>query len=71
VCPWAGVNGPSYRCWIHWHSPIIASTPGAEIIELGPHGLRRTAWEELEIVGRWRIYLRDPQSYLHPFITTP
>lgn len=53
------------------HSPIIASTPDAEIIELGPHGLRRTPWEELEIVDHWRRYLRDPHSYLRHFLTSP
>jgi len=64
-----GQSGSQVICATH--SPIIASTPGAEIIELGPHGLRRTAWEELEIVDHWRRYLRDPQSYLRHFITTP
>jgi predicted ATPase len=64
-----GQSGSQVICATH--SPIIASTPGAEIVELGPHGLRRTAWEELEIVDHWRRYLRDPQSYLHHFITTP
>lgn len=53
------------------HSPILASTPGAEIIELGPHGLRRTAWDDLEIVDHWRSYLANPHSYLRRFITTP
>ncbi len=41
------------------------------IIELGRHGLRRTPWEELEIVDHWRRYLRDPRSYLRHFITAP
>ncbi|MDR2983600.1 MAG: AAA family ATPase [Nocardiopsaceae bacterium] len=63
-----GQSGSQVICATH--SPIIASTPGAEIIELGSHGLRRTAWEDLEIVDHWRRYLSDPQSYLHHFITT-
>jgi len=53
------------------HSPIIASTPGAEIIELGTHGLRRTEWEDLEIVEHWRHYLQNPFSYLRHFISAP
>jgi predicted ATPase len=53
------------------HSPIIAATPGAEIIELGKHGCRRTEWEDLEIVDHWRRYLHNPQSYLRHFISAP
>ena len=53
------------------HSPIIASTPEAEIIELGTHGCRRTEWEDLEIVDHWRRYLDNPQSYLRHFIIAP
>ena len=64
-----GESGSQVICATH--SPIIASTPGAGIIELGPHGLRRTTWDELGIVDHWRRYLRDPQSYLRHFIATP
>jgi predicted ATPase len=46
------------------HSPILASLPGADIIEVGDHGLRRTTWDRLEIVAHWRRYLDDPGSYL-------
>lgn len=46
------------------HSPILAATPDANIIELGAHGFRPTTWEELELVAHWRRYLSDPQSYL-------
>lgn len=46
------------------HSPILAATPGAEIIEIGDDGIRRTKWEDLELVEHWRRYLLDPQSYL-------
>jgi predicted ATPase len=53
------------------HSPIIASTPEAEIIELGTHGCRRTEWEDLEIIDHWRRYLHNPQSYLRHFISAP
>lgn len=50
------------------HSPILASTPGADIIEVGEHGLRRTTWDELELVQHWRRYLTDPQAYLRHLI---
>lgn len=46
------------------HSPILASLPGADIVEVGEHGLRRTSWDQLELVAHWRRYLDDPGSYL-------
>ncbi|GDY33140.1 AAA family ATPase [Gandjariella thermophila] len=46
------------------HSPILAATPDADIIEVGEHGYRRTKWEELELVDHWRRYLDNPASYL-------
>ncbi|MET0196372.1 ABC transporter [Rhodococcus sp. RS1C4] len=46
------------------HSPVLASVPGADIVEVGDHGLRRTSWEELELVAHWRRYLADPSMYL-------
>jgi predicted ATPase len=46
------------------HSPILASTPSADIIELGERGCRRVAWTELDLVDHWRRYLNDPQAYL-------
>ena len=53
------------------HSPILASTPGADIVEIGAHGLRHSQWEELDIVDHWRHYLNDPHSYLRHFRTEP
>jgi predicted ATPase len=50
------------------HSPILASTPGADIIEVGDFGFRRTAWAGIEIVDHWRRYLNDPAAYLHHLI---
>lgn len=46
------------------HSPIVASTPGADILELSDAGIRRASWDDLEIVGHWRQYLNHPGSYL-------
>lgn len=47
------------------HSPILAATPGADIIEVGAHGYRRTSWDKLELVQHWRRYLETPDFYLH------
>lgn len=46
------------------HSPVLASLPGATILELGPWGMRRAAWDDLELVHHWRAYLDAPQRYL-------
>jgi len=50
------------------HSPILASTPGADIIEIGEHGMERVAWEDLELTSHWRRYMNDPNSYLRHLI---
>lgn len=50
------------------HSPILAATPGADIIELGEHGYRRTTWDRLELVDHWRRYLDHPNAYLRHLI---
>jgi predicted ATPase len=46
------------------HSPVIASLPGARILEVGPWGLRESAWDDLELVAHWRTFLDAPQRYL-------
>lgn len=53
------------------HSPILAATPGAEIVEVGEHGLRRASWEELDIVDHYRRYLGNPHAYLRHVISEP
>lgn len=46
------------------HSPIVAAVPGASILELGDWGIRPARWEELHLVGAWRRFLAEPDSYL-------
>lgn len=46
------------------HSPLLTALPGADIVEFGAHGLRRSAWADLEIVQHWRRFLGDPAAYL-------
>ncbi|WP_406052105.1 AAA family ATPase [Kribbella sp. NBC_00889] len=46
------------------HSPVIAALPGATILETGDWGIRKTVWEDLELVQNWRAYLRHPEQYL-------
>lgn len=46
------------------HSPILASFPGAKLIELDADGFHETTWEELAVVGDYRRFMADPQRYL-------
>ena len=46
------------------HSPLLASLPGAQILELGDHGIRATEWDKLQLVDHWRRYLAKPDFYL-------
>ena len=46
------------------HSPVLASMPGAHILEVGDWGMREAAWDELELVKHWKAYLDAPMRYL-------
>ncbi|MFB2597308.1 AAA family ATPase [Herbiconiux sp. P17] len=50
------------------HSPVLASLPGATILELGEWGIRESEWDDLEIVGHWRSFLDAPGRYLRHII---
>lgn len=39
------------------HSPILAVTPGADIVELGKHGMHHTTWAELDLTGHCAHWL--------------
>jgi predicted ATPase len=47
------------------HSPVLTALPGATVLELGEHGIRRTAWSELAVVSHFRVFLEQPDRYLH------
>jgi predicted ATPase len=51
------------------HSPLLTALPGATILELGAHGIRRVAWESLELVQHWRSFLGRPGGYLEPLLS--
>lgn len=42
------------------HSPILAATRGAQIVELDEDGFRPRRWEELATVALYRRFLTDP-----------
>jgi predicted ATPase len=46
------------------HSPVLAAYPGATVLEFGAGGIRRTSWDELELVEHWRAFLDRPDAYL-------
>lgn len=46
------------------HSPLLAALPGATLLEVGEHGLRRVAYDELDLVRDWRAFLGGPERYL-------
>jgi predicted ATPase len=46
------------------HSPVVAATPGARILEVGEWGWRECPWRELSLVQDWQLFLDDPQRYL-------
>lgn len=46
------------------HSPVIAALPGAAILEVGEWGIRKTTWEDLQLVQNWKSYLQAPERYL-------
>jgi predicted ATPase len=51
------------------HSPLIASLPGATILELGDHGIRVVERpEDLELIRHWRSFLEAPERYLRHLI---
>ena len=46
------------------HSPVLAALPGADLLEVGEWGLRRTEYDHLELVRTWRSFLESPQRFL-------
>lgn len=46
------------------HSPLLARLPGADVLEVGEWGLRRSQWEDLDLVRHWRAFLEEPERYL-------
>lgn len=46
------------------HSPLLAALPDAQILEVGPWGLRGREWAELELVSNWKAFLDGPERFL-------
>ena len=50
------------------HSPIIASLPGATILELDDDGFHESAWADLAVVDHYLRYLEAPERYLRHLV---
>ncbi|MCE1179735.1 MAG: AAA family ATPase [Micrococcales bacterium] len=50
------------------HSPILASLPGASLLELSDSGIARVEWEDLDLVDHYRRFLDGPERYLRHII---
>lgn len=46
------------------HSPVIASLPGATLLELDEGGYHERSWTDLELVMHYRNFYDDPKRYL-------
>ena len=46
------------------HSPVVASIPGARILQFDGEGFHESTWEELELVRHYRSFLAEPRRYL-------
>ncbi|MFC4040554.1 AAA family ATPase [Dactylosporangium siamense] len=50
------------------HSPVLTALPAASVLELGDHGIRRTAWSDLAVVDHFRAFLDRPDRYLRQLL---
>ena len=46
------------------HSPVLAATPGADLLQLDADGLHPTSWADLAVVDHYRRFLAEPKRYL-------
>jgi predicted ATPase len=60
----AELPGKGSQAIVATHSPLIAATPGATLIEVGEWGMRQADYEKLELVRSWREFLANPQSFV-------
>lgn len=58
------VSQPGVQVLIATHSPVVASLPGATILEFDEDGIHERAWEDLDVVEHHRRFLEAPERYL-------
>ncbi|GAA1148258.1 AAA family ATPase [Ornithinicoccus hortensis] len=50
------------------HSPVLASLPGARLLELDEDGIHERAWAALPVVDHYRRFLDSPERYLRHLV---
>jgi predicted ATPase len=60
----AQIQAEGLQAIVATHSPLIAATPGATLIEVGEWGMRKVAYEDLALVQSWRDFLESPERYV-------
>lgn len=55
---------PGRQVLIATHSPVVASLPGATILQLDDTGIHETKWDDLDVVDHYRRFLDAPGRYL-------
>ena len=51
------------------HSPLLASLPGATLLEMGDDGIRRVpSYDELALVKSWRHFMSAPGQFLQHLV---
>ncbi|GAA5023915.1 AAA family ATPase [Terrabacter aeriphilus] len=58
------VGQPGVQVLVATHSPVVASVPGARILEFDDDGIHERAWDELDVVDHHRRFLEAPERYL-------
>lgn len=62
----AGESGAQVICATH--SPVLAATPGASIIEFGDNRVQHTKWADLAVVDHWQRFMAQPERYLRHIV---
>jgi predicted ATPase len=58
------VSEPGRQVLLATHSPVVASLPGARILQLDETGIHETQWEDLDVVDHYKRFLDGPGRYL-------
>ena len=57
------VSEPGRQVLVATHSPVVASLPGARILQLDETGIHETQWEDLDVVDHYKRFLDGPGRY--------
>ena len=55
---------PGLQVPVATQSPIVASLPGARILEFEEEGIHHRAWDDLDVVEHCRRFLEGLERYL-------